>query len=198
MEDRQNDRSPFINTRCRLQRLKDAKFFAGWVRDLTKEELHLRLSTRTGLMMGDRFAVEVHGTDRSAIFTAALCSQDSEELVFRIHEQVRYLPSRERARLAVEGITGKFKYQGVDTPFSVSDVSLQGCGLVVPFQVPRGAKLTLDIDTPQGLINCSGEVRYCKQDADIPGAYRIGMLLDIMARLESARWTKLFEFYSAA
>lgn len=191
-------RTPFINTRCRLQRLKDAKFFAGWVKDFSQDELHIKLSTKTALMLGDTFSVEVHGTDRSAIFNAMLKGQESDDLSLSISEQVRFMPSRERARLCVEGISGVFKHNGVDTPFSVSDVSLAGCGLVAPYAIQRGTKLDLDIDTPQGHVRCVGEVRYCKPDPEIPGAYRFGMLLDTMGRLEMARWSKLFEFYSAA
>lgn len=197
-EQEQVERSPFINTRCRLQRLKDAKFFAGWVRDLTATELHLRLSTRTSLMDGDTFSVEVHGTDRSAVFNAWLTSQNEDEVVFEIHEQIRYMPSRERARLRVEGVTGTFRHDGVETPFTVNDISLEGCGIVVPHPISRGVKLELQVETPQGPIACPGEVRYSKPDPDIPGAFRLGIQLEGLGRLEAARWARMFEFYLAA
>ena len=198
MESTSEERAPFINTRCRLQRIKDAKFFAGWVKDFTQSELSVKLSTKTMLAIGDAFSIEVHGTDRSAIFNARITSQENDDVVLGIHEQVRFMPARERARLCVEGISGVFNHNGVDTPFSVSDVSLAGCGLVAPYAVQRGTKLYLEVDTAQGPIKCSGEVRYCKPDIEIPGAYRLGMSLDTMSRLEMARWAKLFEFYSAA
>ncbi len=198
MEDSSDVRSPFINTRCRLQRLKDAKFFAGWVKDFSPQELLVLLSTKTALAYGDMFSVELHGTDRSAMFNAELKSQNSDDISLKIQEQVRYMPSRERARLRIEGLGGAFNYNGVDTPFSLNDVSLAGCGIVTPYSIPRGAKLNLHIDTDQGVVKCVGEVRYCKPDGNIEGAFRLGILLEPMGRLETARWNNLFEFYSAA
>ena len=192
------DPTPFINTRCRLQRLKDAKFFAGWVKDLTKTGLLVRLSTQTALVDGDIFSVEVHGTDRSAIFRAKLASQKDDEVCFAVSERMVIMPTSERARLAVEGITGYYTFESETVAFRVSDISFEGCGLIVAAPVKRGIQVNLFIDSPHGLIGCSGEVRYCKPAIELPGSHRVGVKLKTLGRLEAARWTKMFEFYSAA
>jgi len=197
-QSKEDTRSAFINTRCRLQRLKDAKFFAGWVVDLTEEVLQLRLSTKTTLEESDNFNIEIHGTDRSAVFQAALITQDGDNLVFAVPQTIRFMPAREKARLAVRGVTGICTYQGLETAFDVSDVSLEGIGIVLPVGVLRGAHLELEIQSPHGPIQCNGHVRYCRTDPDVAGWFRIGILLDDMGRLETARWARLFEYYAAA
>lgn len=187
-------KSPFICMRCRLQRLKDAKFFGGWVQDLSEDQLHVKLSTKSDLAQGDNFSVEIHGAGKSAMFHAWLAHQQDGQLVFLINDKVKYMPSRETARMTVDNVLGRCFLSEHELGLSVIDVSAKGCGVLSAEKLTRGEKLDLEFETPYGVVRCVGEVRYSKTSPEHGGMYRTGIRFEPMARLELARWMKFFDF----
>jgi hypothetical protein len=192
------DKASFLNTRARLQRLKDLKFFAGWVKDLTSGELHLKLSTKSVLETGDHFSIEIHGPTCTAQFRAWLAVQSQDEAIFMIPDKIAYLTAKENVRVNVDMPASIVLEDGTPLQVIVLDISSEGAGVLSSISVPRGTKLGLSVDTPHGTVGCDGEVRYSKPDADVPDQFRLGLRLDVVGRVDKARWNKLFETLVAA
>lgn len=191
------DEKGFINTRARFQRISDAKFFAGWVRDFNASSIIVALSTDAGLHPGDKFIFEVHGQRAGATFPAELMVISGEEYLFSIPQQLRLTTPREEARVFVKDIAGILQGDLVEVDVVVLDVSQRGAGVLAPTPLTVGDKVTLTVETAQGSVNCTGEVRYCRADKAW-GQYRAGLLLDEMGRVERAKWAKLVGGSAAA
>lgn len=179
----------FLNTRVRFQRLSDAKFFAGWVKDFSAGGILVRTSPSAAVAVGEKFMFQVHGGDASAIFKGTLTIAGADELCFSIVEQIKYLGVNEAVRLLVDGMSGVIETSGGPIEMLVVDVSSKGLGLVCHTQLERGTEYNMHLDCAQGPVSCVGEIRYCKADAS--GQYRIGVLLKEMNRVDQARWQRL-------
>jgi hypothetical protein len=56
--------------------------------------------------------------------------------------------------------------------------------------VEKGTGIELIIDSPQGRVDCKGEVIYCRR-LNIGNQYRIGMSIKPQNRVDTARWQRL-------
>lgn len=183
----------FINTRVRLQRLSDAKFFSGWVKDFTRSDLTVKLGTPTQVKAGETFMVQVHGHSSTALFRAVLRSVGSRELMFVIPEPVRFLTPSEQVRISVQGVTATITGEGKAVDATVVDLSVGGAGLVAACEIKKGEHVRVLFITPLGNVDCDAEVRYCKPESIEEGTYRIGVQLEDLGRIERARWNRLVE-----
>jgi hypothetical protein len=184
-------RKTFINTRARFQRLTDAKLFSGWVRHFGKNTLVVSL-TRDGVVKaGDIFIFQVFGPGSVAMFEATVSLAKGQEITLAITNDVRLIRSSEEMRVLVEGMTGTLLYELREHEIMFVDVSDKGAGVLSPRSIPKDATVELHIDTSQGKVICTGEIRYCKLEPKIPGQYRIGMRLTPQNRIDIARWQKL-------
>ena len=189
-------KASLLNNRARLQRLKDAKFFNGWVKefDLEGEQLAIQVPVTQSSEPGDVFMVEIHGADRTVIIKAKVSMASEGIIAFTFVGEPASMPPREKARIKVEGVGATLSSPSGAIDVEVSDISLEGCGILSSVQVDKGSRIEVMVDSPAGPIDCKGEVRYCKSDAEMQGLYRIGVLLEPLGRLEQARWNKMIEY----
>ncbi len=190
-------RSPFANCRARLQRLKDAKFFAGWVRELSTDVAHITLSKDSELLAGEVFTVQVHGPDGCASFQACLKAKQDSNLVLSVSNRVRILPTVERSRTLVETMTGTLSFETTQTQVVVTDISVDGLGVTISHALERGTAAEMEVVSQGWRVKFTAKVRYCKQDS-ATGSYRVGLQITHLARLEAARWTRLVATGQAA
>ncbi|MCB8932046.1 MAG: PilZ domain-containing protein [Fimbriimonadaceae bacterium] len=183
----------FINTRVRLQRLADAKFFSGWVKDFTRTDLVVKLGGPTQVKLGETFMVQVHGHSSTALFRAVLRAVGPKELTFVIPEPVRFLTASEQVRVTVEDVTATITGGGKALEATVVDLSVGGAGLVAAREIKKGEHVRVIFTTPLGNVECDAEVRYCKMESIEDGTYRIGVQLEELGRIERARWNRLVE-----
>jgi hypothetical protein len=185
--------SAFSNMRTRLQRLKDAKFFSGWVASFDEQEARIRLSTGHVCETGDRFLVEIFGPETIATFEAAATMAFDEHAFLSVIQPIRYRRATEHARVCVTGMIGVINCDGNEYEARVADISRAGVGLIVRRPLPRKSGVMLKLVTPAGEISGEGEVRYCRPDPSGDGTFRAGVRLGELSRLEKARWLRLFE-----
>ena len=143
---------------------------------------------------GEMFMIEVHGADRTVVIKAKVSMASEGIIAFTFSAEPLSLPPREKARIKVEGIGATLTSSNGAIDVEVSDISIEGCGLLSSVQVEKSSLVELLVDSPAGPIDCRGEVRYCKNDSEMPGLYRIGLLLQPLGRLEQARWNKMIEY----
>lgn len=185
--------SAFSNTRTRMQRVRDAKFFHGWMKDLTNVTARASLKGNPSVELGDTFLVEVNGKEKTAVFQGQVSGVSGEDIVLTVLGEMNYKGATESARVVVEGVSGVMSFDGLTVDIDVIDVSAHGMGVVAAQTMRKGERIQISIMTPGGQINCSGEVRYSKPDTDSFGKFRIGIALDEFDRLASARWKRLHD-----
>ena len=185
--------SAFANTRTRMQRLRDAKFFHGWMKDLTNVTARASLKGNPTMELGDTFLVEVNGKEKIAVFKAQVSGISGEDVVLTVLGEMNYKGAIESARIVVEGVSGVIAYDGITVEIDVVDVSSHGMGVVASQTMRKGERVQISIISPSGQINCTGEVRYSKPDGELFGKFRIGIALDEFDRLASARWKRLHD-----
>lgn len=182
-----------INTRVRLQRLSDAKFFSGWVKEFTRTDLVVRMGSLAPMAGGDVFMVQVHGPTFTALFKAVLRSAAEKDLCFTIPEPVRFLKASEQVRVSVVGVSALVTASNRAFESMVVDLSTTGAGLLATRELKKGEIVRVMFTTPVGEIECGAEVRYCKPDSIDDGSFRVGLQLEQMGRIERARWNRLVD-----
>ncbi len=185
--------SAFANTRTRIQRMRDARFFSGWMKDLSNVSARVALKGCPAIEVGEKFMVECHGKEKIAMFQAELSGISGEDAVLSVIGQVTYRPTSESARVTVHSVTGTIKFDGMSTEVEVVDVSENGMGLISAQSLTRGEIVEAILCSPCGEICCAGEVRYCKPDPDQFGKFRVGLALEPLDRLAGARWKRLYD-----
>ncbi len=183
----------FLHTRVRLQRLSDAKFFAGWVKDFSRADLVVRTAEPLPVTPNDVFMVQVHGHTSTALFRAVLQHRFEHDLHLAIPEPVRFLTANEPVRISVQGLTATITANGEAVEAKVVDLSARGAGLVTTSEFTRGDKVAVSFSTPLGIVECTGVVRYTKPEPAEDGYFRVGLELDDLGRIEHARWNRLIE-----
>jgi hypothetical protein len=184
--------------RTRLQRIRDAKFFTGWVTEFDEHEVKVRLSTLDTFEPGDHYLLEVFGPEVDAILQARVRMAFDNQAYFTVHGAVNYRPATENARIRVTGISGVLIFSDFEAEGKVVDISQNGIGMLVRKPLPQKSQMRIRLLTPKGEINAEGEVRYCRAETNGSGSYRIGIRLGLLGRLERARWHRLFETDVAA
>ncbi len=186
-------RESFINVRVRLQRLSDAKFFAGWVRTLSDSDIVIDFATGQEFEIGSKFFVTINGVHTSAVVQATLENQSTGFLTLKYDNSLRYLNTTEAVRRLVTGLSGTVIIDSAEIEMSISDVSVNGFGAVIDGTMNRGSIIELDIDTPFGNVTGKAEIRYCRKDSKDSLKHRIGVQFVQLGRIETARWNRLTE-----
>lgn len=181
-----------MQTRARLQRMGDAKFFSGWVKEISDTELWLRTSGELPVTVGEKYVVQLFGTGFSAIIKLKLSVTMGNLLGFAITATPMEISSDESARVAVSGMLGTLMADGTaPCEVTVLDMSVQGVGLLSPISVDRGAQVILDLVGRGGSISAEGEVRYCRPDPQTEGYFKVGVKIRSLQRIDQARWNQM-------
>jgi hypothetical protein len=188
------DANLYLQTRARLQRLSDMKFFSGWVESMENTEVRIRLKPSKAVVgRGDQFSVEVAGKTQTAVFIGEVSEVNSSVVVLDLPRGVAFLPKKENARVSMFGYRGRLIFEGCEYQFTLVDVSENGLGLVVSGEIERGATIQFEVFTPLGQIEGEGEVRYCRTDTENANQFRVGILMQELGRIERARWNHLLD-----
>jgi hypothetical protein len=188
----------YKDTRVRLQRIADARFFSGWIVEMSNKDASILLNDLETMEVGDIVVGEVSGRENRALFDAQVTKTLQDVTHFDFRRTPRYEPSRENPRTLVRNVSGMLSFQGEDVDVSVLDVSVGGIGFLTYAPLPVGSLVKFCLETPHGPVKVSGEVRYCRSDAHRFGLYRAGALITELGRLDRARWNKMNYLIEAA
>jgi hypothetical protein len=186
------DANLFIQTRARLQRISDMKFFTGWVEAINHAEVRIRLkASHVVAARGDRFSVEVSGKEQTAAFIGEVTEVVGSVIALTLPRGMVLQPKKENARVSMFGIRGRVMFEGSEYSITLVDISEDGMGLLSSANLERGTVIEFEIFTPIGSVNGAGEVRYCRADQDAPTQFRAGIHVNALDRIERARWNQL-------
>lgn len=180
----------FLNTRARMQRVSDAKFFNGWVGGFLGSHLSMKMSPHSPLEIGDRVFVTICSATCSATFQAIAVAHSSLETTLQLETQPNYGPALEDVRYCCDATGGALIVGARRHTLQIGDISEKGLGGYVDAEVPRGTQVGFEIEGIYGKVGGLAEVRYCRA---APGEtnYRIGLLITQVGRIDQARWTRM-------
>ena len=205
----------FVGTRCRFQRLRDAKVFNGWIEDFHGSAIELSTATDTPVRTGEEFRVEGFGHHLSMVFNALLETVDSSNpcgpagvfaevdgtsvrliethrstLKLTVCGSIRLSASPESVRILVEGLPVTVAFGTREVEGLAVDVGPNGIGVVATEAVEPGSAVAVDVTTPSGRVRAQALIRYCRKDKEREGCYRFGIMFTDMGRIERPRWEK--------
>ena len=187
------DTRVFIQRRARLRRVADAKKFTGWIEESFQGLVRVRLGTaHQPVSMGDRFDVEVAGTDHTAAFAAEVVDVADPCVEMRLLQGVEFVPKTENARVSMFGERCRLIVDGVAHEAISVDISENGLGFLLGEPLPVGRAIEFDVFTPVGLVHGMGKVLYSSAETDTPGRYRAGIEVGPLPRFEQDRWDLLY------
>lgn len=183
---------PFIGTRCRLSRHKDAKFVNGWVTLFKGESVCVATEDPLGSEPGDAFYLEAYGPKSKACAPAVLRliepGEGEAKLTFQLTGHVKVVDNAEPTRVLVNRMHADVSCSGSSFRAQVRDVSIKGVGLVTEQALSKGAEVEMTIGTSLGPIAAKGVVRHVREQN---GKYRVGVELTGLSRLDGSRWKRL-------
>lgn len=185
----------FIQTRARLQRLSDMKFFSGWIQEISHVETVVRFKKPAApIERGDEFSVEVAGKEQTAVLIASVKDIQGDIARLDVKRGPALLPKKEAARVSMFGYPGKVQFEGSEFMFTLVDVSESGLGVMMAADVPKDSEIDFEVTTPLGSVVGKGLVKYCRADDDSPDRKRVGIQLTQFDRIERARWNQLLHY----
>jgi hypothetical protein len=175
-------------TRVRLQRLSDAKFFSGWVIELTAETVLIKINGEPELKVGDRFAAEIHGATHVARGTIELTDPNASATRFQITAAMQYATVTEQARFLVDGVTCLIFVDGREIAAEVIDYSAKGLGFRSLRPLYPGTDVEMVVTSGTLSASVDGQIRHCRLDPDAPGRYRGGVLIEPRDSEQAYAW----------
>ena len=205
----------FVGTRCRLQRLRDAKVFNGWIEDFHGTSAKLSLCKSAALSAGDEFRVEGFGHYMSVVFNAVLDASEANSLSglrcmiaetdganarlietrrhsvkLSVRGDVRFSTSPESVRIATCDLPVSVTWDWHLIEGVVVDVGLTGVGVVAKDPIESRLAVKAQITIPSGQIVALASTRYCRPDTERAGFYRFGLMFTEVGRIDRPRWER--------
>jgi len=181
------DVSELGGTRCRLQRLRDLRFFAGWIRKASAHKLDVELSDGS-VEVGDQFQFEAAIELGLVRFTCDCIALAADHVTLGNAGEAHFGTPGQEPRYRASNLTALVSGFDLEVECDVVDLSISGIGIEVLDPMPRFATVRIVVNGPYGSIKCKGMVRYCRP-AD--GGYRVGLQIEFEDRLANAMWMRL-------
>lgn len=196
--------------RTTFQRVADAKFFNGWIRNISPDTVVVHTCTSCPIKPGDKFAFQVYGNKKDAFFRASLMTlqgasqapvfgadrmaPSSIELACRITTEMEFHDGLGQPRFCVEGAAADLRHYGellcIGCP--VIDVGPAGFAVISDATVTKGDFVDVSISARSQLIQCRAEVRNCVVSALNSRFHRVGFQMREMDRVDALRWKQLY------
>lgn len=187
----------FKGVRARLQRLKDLKFFHGWIAAVRPGEVRLRCHCGDAIELGEEFFGLLHGLSCSAharltvteVQTPPGKPSDRRLIIFRLGP-FQLFEAQELARKENNFITAAIS-PDVPGQLEVVNVSQGGLSIKLGRELAEGDPVQLELQSYFGDLTLKTEVRHCRPTKDEEGRFQAGLKIVEMPRLDAAVWKKL-------
>ncbi len=202
------------NTRTIFQRLRDAKFFYGWVTDITGTTVQVIVTTNSIISTVDVFRLHVYGdmcevglegtcTDIRACVKGGSLIQDTyvelnspyHLLTIELTKPAQAIATQNSARFRLDGsVVSVVNENDANERYDARwlDLSEYGLGLLVDSPLKRGMILQIELPSPNGNALMRGEVRYSSPYVNPELGHRIGVQFLDSGRLNHGRLKEIY------
>jgi hypothetical protein len=197
--------------RTTFQRISDAKFFNGWIRNVTLDNVVAHTCTNSQLEPGDEFSFQVYGNKKDAFFHARLVTLHSSEqtplfntdraggfhaldIGCHITTEMSLKDSNGQPRFFVEGVSADIvRGDGYEAEAAVViDIGPGGFAAIVPRGFKKMDSVRVTLRTNGQMVQFEAEVRNCVVNALNSMYERIGLQIQRMDRVDALRWKQLY------
>lgn len=202
--------SEFIGSRVRFQRLSDQRVFSGWLQTLRNDNVAITVEDDLHVAPDERYLFQIQGPSADAYFIAtsggvpisatpyvhgatakqvvdlpALCYE------FELITQIQMRDSQQSARKTVSTMVANLSACGRTSEVLISDASAGGMGVIAWEEVRKGDVVQVEIRSAEIDASFNCEVRHCRPEQRLIGAYRVGLQFQKPDRLSLVAWRKL-------
>jgi hypothetical protein len=202
--------SEFVGSRARLQRLSDQQIFSAWVQELRSDCVVVTAEQTFSFASMERFLFQVQGPSADAYFIAGSTAKPmaagthvngntatmmvqlpSITYKFNLITQVQLRDAQQHARKAVGDLVAKLHACGRTSEVMVADASALGMGIIAWEELRKGDVVQVDLHSEALTATFMGEVRHCRPEPRLIGAYRVGLKFQNPDRISLTSWRKL-------
>jgi len=202
--------SEFIGSRARFQRLSDQRVFAGWLQRLDNCQALVTAEEPLSLDDGERFLFQVQGPSADAYFIAGssgipatqttyVHGATAKQLVelaalnyeFSLVTQVQMRDAQQQARKAIETTVAKLQACGRTSEVLIADASGDGMGVIAWEELKKGDVVQVEIKFKNFQSSFQCDVRHCRPEQRLIGAYRVGLQFRNADRIGLVSWRNL-------
>lgn len=190
----------FVGARLRFQRLTDAKLFSGWLLHYAANQLRIGVGSGLPVRGGERFSLEIHGTESTARMDAVLLKSEvtptgatDYALIMLLQSAPKFIELQQAMRKLAQGISATLVGGEMEVEARVVDLSLGGAGIAVSMEIARDADLLLRIQAGTVELQAPVKVANCRMVSADPPDFRVGLKLGELPRLERTKWQRLVE-----
>jgi hypothetical protein len=202
--------SEFIDSRARFQRLSDQRVFSGWVQTLRNDCVSLTTEEPLPFGPGERFLFQVQGPSADAYFLATsseialgigvyVNGSTANQVVelpalnheFKLITAIQMRDAQQLARKWIQTMAANLHAGGRTSEVLISDASGGGMGVFSWQELQKGDVVGIDIQSKEFQANFMCEVRHCRPEPRLVGAYRVGLQFQKPDRVALTAWRKL-------
>jgi hypothetical protein len=200
----------FIGARARFQRLSDQYIFAGWLQTLANDNIVITSEETLPCEPMERYLFQIQGPSADAYFIAVgsgvptslanyISGSTAEQLVnlpaltykFKLITEVQLRDSQQKARKLIQTMAAKLSACGRTYEVLIPDASLEGMGVIMWEEIQKGDIVQVDVKCSDLEATFMCEVRHCRPEQRITGAYRVGLQFHKPERVALVAWRRL-------
>ena len=181
----------FIGTRAKITRLADEVEIFGWVQQEESAQLVLTFDGLPELTYGDPVTVQLMSKSASTTFDSNYQGTFKGKSHFTLPPLMRMDSPVAQSRRKPPLVAARLLKPTAVPNITVIDIAPKGVGFLCPESFEAGQSVSLEINSPVGVILIEGEVVYSRFDQE-GQVFRTGMQFDRLARVDDARWNQLF------
>lgn len=177
--------------RCRMQSLKDAHIYSGWIEGAKQDYFVFAPKSKKTPTLYEQLYVEVESPFNAVAFLVTVTDIIGTRLCIKLASEVKTRPLNVEPRLQVSRINGALHQDYGTIPLSVIDISENGFGCLSEEQLSVGQG-DVSVITHHGEIKMEIQIRHSRRDQD-GKQYRGGVKILEMDRISRARWNRLLQ-----
>lgn len=202
--------SEFVGSRARLQRLTDQRVYSAWVEDLGNDLVRVSTDEVIEMHPRDRFLFQLQGPSADAYFLAEgrgapaasfsyVLGATAQQIVnlpahaydFELITQIQMRDGQQLARRSVGTLSANMRANEVTSEVLVTDASAAGMGVLAWQELKSGDSVEISLESPEITATFACDVRHCRPEPHLIGAYRIGLQFREPDRVAVTSWRKL-------
>lgn len=181
-----------MGRRFRMQCLADSSLHFGWIEEISQPYLKIRVTSPREIKNGDFFQVEASGSEKTICFMGQVLKQDPDSIVLNVSSDVTESELDTDTRVKCTNMPGTIRSKLGLAQFIVEDISKNGIGGFADANVEKGLVVEVQVQSSEGTIILSGEVRYSRADRKQSGRFRVGIEVYNSDRVSQARLSRIF------
>jgi Tfp pilus assembly protein PilZ len=165
----------------------------GWIQHIDTRQVLLSTEFTSDGLNGKLVEVSLTGLKGSTQFVGKVIGAAGNFIKVSVPDAIRIVAPNESCRYLREHVLVKFENGDNEAFAGVIDLGDGGLAILHNEKLPTGATVLLELESPVGPVQFTGEVVYAHPDPRQDEQHRIGLKIVDIDRLHRARWNLVLE-----